>query len=125
MILSQPVTGRKATMMNSPPMIVSGTTDTIPARMADKYVFSLSAVSAGTIRLFRNPVAWFIRPPLARICHRGRASVPASPNSAQRVSSQGSRGRSPSLPDGQKSNRGVACAGYDFLDHWISRPRFS
>ena len=34
--LSQPVTGRKETIMNSPPMIVSGTTDTMPARMADR-----------------------------------------------------------------------------------------
>lgn len=29
-------------------MIVSGTTETIPARMAERYVFSLTAVSAGT-----------------------------------------------------------------------------
>ena len=42
--------------MNNPPMIVSGTTDTIPARIADIYVFSLSAVSGGTTYRLRNPV---------------------------------------------------------------------
>ena len=35
-------------IMNTPPMIVSGTIETMPARMADMYVFSLSAVSGGT-----------------------------------------------------------------------------
>ncbi len=33
---SQPLTGRCAAIMNSPPMIVSGTTETIPALIADK-----------------------------------------------------------------------------------------
>jgi len=34
--LSQPFTGRKEITMNKPPMIVSGTMDTMPARMADR-----------------------------------------------------------------------------------------
>ena len=34
-IASQPGTGRYETTMNRPPMIVSGTTDTMPARIAD------------------------------------------------------------------------------------------
>src|SRR5437868_15449098 len=41
--------------MNKPPMIVSGTTDTIPARMADMYAFSLNAINTGSRRLFTIP----------------------------------------------------------------------
>src|SRR5712671_2273630 len=56
-ILSHPLTGRNAAMMKTPPMIVSGTTETIPARMAERYRFSLTLVSAGTSRLLRKVVA--------------------------------------------------------------------
>src|SRR5690349_5643897 len=45
--------------MKQPPMIVSGTTDTIPARIADIKVFSHSAVSGGTTYRFKNPGGWF------------------------------------------------------------------
>ena len=63
--LSQPPTGKKETTMNSPPIIVSGTIDTMPARMADRYVFSLSTVSGGTTYLFRRAVADLTRAPSA------------------------------------------------------------
>jgi hypothetical protein len=49
---SHPLTGRCETIMNSPPMIVSGTTATIPALIAERYVFSPSAVSARTMGPF-------------------------------------------------------------------------
>jgi hypothetical protein len=40
-------------IMKNPPMIVSGTIETMPARMADKYVFSLSPARATAKRPFR------------------------------------------------------------------------
>src|SRR6185503_10042829 len=52
--------GRLATIVKRPPIMVSGTTETIPARMADRYVFSLTAVRAGTRYLLRTPVAWLL-----------------------------------------------------------------
>ena len=61
--------------MNRPPMMVSGTTDTIPARMADMYVFSLSAVSAGTTYLFRNPLACSTVPVLSEIARTHHNSI--------------------------------------------------
>jgi hypothetical protein len=55
-------------MMNNPPIIVRGTTETIPPLIADKYVLSLRAVSAGTIRRLSNAVARSIN-------QRGQAAV--------------------------------------------------
>ena len=49
--------------MKSPPIMVSGTTDTIPARMAESQVFSLRTVSGGTTYLFSHSVALLTAPP--------------------------------------------------------------
>jgi hypothetical protein len=52
--------GKKQIAVKSPPMMVNGTTATMPARMADKSGLSLKAVKPGTRCLLMNAVALFI-----------------------------------------------------------------